>query len=883
MRTRPSTDFIYSSSINSPSFNSLSRRLPRPPPITGDSDSNQARQFGIVIDAGSSGSRVQIFSWRSHELEVQLRKSASQPLNVLPRVETGGGDGPLWYHKVEPGISSFGSHPHDVGDYLKPLLDHALTVIPASSVSTTSFYLLATAGMRLVPALQRQAILQNACEYVMSNYRFVIRDCATDVRVITGEEEGEFGWIAVNYLMDGFDAHDGKQKASTFGFLDMGGASTQIAFEPTHNERKAHPEALSKLRLRLLNGEDVIHSVFVTTWLGYGTNQARERYSQQLLNQHGLGNQTIQSTSPSTNKIIKIPDPCLPSSLKIPSSIGSHQFEGTGDFKSCIKNLSPLLNKDAPCAEAPCLFDGKHVPPIDFSVNHFIGISEYWYSTQEVWSLGGVYDFVEFEKHAIDYCKRDWDEIVRDHKSGTRWPTTVEISRLQSQCFKAAWIINILHEGIGIPRIIDQGGSGDHAGHASDRVEKAAAKNLNSKPPSFQSVNDVGDVLVSWTLGKMVLEVSQSAPTPLRSIPLKPSASVLGPYVEGARGVHSAQTSGMKSRLSHAVSLVDPMALVGAGVIGICLWFFCLSSRASYNRRCWRRNGHPGGYMLASIEEGVNRNSLEGIGSTTTSSRPASPRPPMWRNSPSTVRTQSYRNHQSSGPVSSLSPIRLAYKVTSVIVNQARSWLDRPSKSPSAALNYFPNVESGFDLQPEGHPTIPPSSITTSLASVNHANFPGNESSRPGSDDEYPMIGNHKFNSERLALATLRPHSTIPDDRPKQRLAHSQSFNTLADSTNELGLPLSNPRIFRRESSFTSESKSCRVSEDGIGGGNGIENHRLQPPRMRISSSSSERLIESHQNCSVEWMTTTTGIAISPSPSQVSLNAFFTRKGRHDD
>ncbi|EGG06438.1 uncharacterized protein MELLADRAFT_48465, partial [Melampsora larici-populina 98AG31] len=494
MRTRRSTEFVYSSPNHLPSSGSLSRRFPRPPPITGDPDWNQGRQYGIVIDAGSSGSRVQIYSWRSHELEVQLRKSASQPLNVLPRVETGRGDGPLWYHKVEPGISSFGSHPHDVGDYLKPLLDHALTVIPASSVSTTPFYLLATAGMRLVPEVQRQAILQNACQYVMSNYRFVIRDCATDVRVITGEEEGEFGWIAVNYLMDGFDAHDGKQKASTFGFLDMGGASTQIAFEPTHNERKAHPEALSKLRLRLLNGEDVIHSVFVTTWLGYGTNQARARYSQRLLDQHGIF------------------DPCLPSSLTIPSSIESHQFEGTGDFKSCIKNLSPLLNKDAPCAEAPCLFDGKHVPPIDFSVNHFIGISEYWYSTQEVWSLGGVYDFVEFEKHAIDYCKRNWDEIVRDHKSGTRWPTTVEISRLQSQCFKAAWIINILHEGIGIPRIIDKGGSGDHAGHASDRIEKAAAKGLDSRPPSFQSLNDVGDVLVSWTLGKMVLEVSQSAP-----------------------------------------------------------------------------------------------------------------------------------------------------------------------------------------------------------------------------------------------------------------------------------------------------------------------------------------------------------------------------------
>lgn len=770
-----------------------------------------------------------------------------------------------------------------MGDYLKPLLDHALTIIPTESVASTPFYLLATAGMRLVPENQRTTILSNACQYVKSNYRFRIRDCATDVRVITGEEEGGFGWIAVNYLMDGFDAHDGGQKASTFGFLDMGGASTQIAFEPSRNERKSHPEALTKLRLRLLNGMDVVHSVFVTTWLGYGTNQARERYSKQLADQYT--NSTLKAGSTSTKAVTNIPDPCLPLSLTLPSGQSKFQFEGTGDFASCIKNLSPLLNKNAPCKEEPCLFDGKHVPPIDFSVNHFIGISEYWYSTQEVWSLGGAYDFVEFEKHAINYCKRNWDEIVRDHKSGTRWPTTVEISRLESQCFKAAWIINILHEGIGIPRIVDKGGSGDHAGHAGERVEKAAAKGLDSRPPSFQSLNDVGDVLVSWTLGKMVLEVSQSMPAaPGQTNPRPtPSAGALatGTYLGGVRGVHSAQITGFESRLSRLTSLIDPMALIGIGVAGICLWFFCLSSRARSKQRCFQRPDRPGGYALASMEEGGDRVSIEGLVSAT-SSRPTSPRPPMWRNSSSAPRlpTHSSRRHQSSNILSSLSPLRTACRVVNFFTNQGPPWAERAPKSFSPSLSGFSNPTVGFDSQPEPVTHIPPLSITTSLASPSHVNFTNVKGpARPPPDDN-PVPGSvKKTNAERLALATLRPHSTLPDDRPKQRLSHSSSFNDLADAGHrELGLQ-PNPRMIRRELSLTMETSQSRLSEEAV---SSLEHGRLQPPRMRISSSSSavgsDRLGDHGGN---DWTSAT--VVMSPSASQVSLNAFFARKGRHHD
>jgi Golgi nucleoside diphosphatase len=44
-----------------------------------------------------------------------------------------------------------------------------------------------------------------------------------NARVISGEEEGTFGWIAVNFLLQTF----AKGPSATVGALDMGGASVR--------------------------------------------------------------------------------------------------------------------------------------------------------------------------------------------------------------------------------------------------------------------------------------------------------------------------------------------------------------------------------------------------------------------------------------------------------------------------------------------------------------------------------------------------------------------------------------------------------------------------------------------------------------------------------
>jgi Golgi apyrase len=458
-------------------------------------------RWGVILDAGSSGTRLHVYRWK--DAARVLRDASDEELHSLPELETK----KKWTKKIRPGISTFAERPEDVGpEHLQELIDQALDVIPKDRHADTPVFLMATAGMRLLPPGQQRAVTDEVCSYFRENTQFSLPDCGMHIQVIPGATEGLYGWIAANYLLGGFDNADGHAHGKghhTYGFLDMGGASAQIAFAPNATVAEEHANDLIKVRMRTMDGAPLEYKVFTTTWLRFGMHEARAVYVDKLLETYLEDGEHV------------VPDPCLPKGLRIPADGSGHnpkkssavELVGTGLFDECLRTTKPLLGQDLKCNDPPCLLNGQHVPPIDFDVNHFVGVSEFWHSTHGVFTKDkdAGYDFDTYQSAVLDFCGQSWEEIQSDIGARKKNPE----KEAQEACFKASWLINVLHEGLGIPRAgIER--SSDQTNNKSKSIGEAAKERGFLDP--FQAADKIDGTEVSWTLGKMLLYASGQVP-----------------------------------------------------------------------------------------------------------------------------------------------------------------------------------------------------------------------------------------------------------------------------------------------------------------------------------------------------------------------------------
>ncbi|KAL4905000.1 hypothetical protein BDW74DRAFT_153926 [Aspergillus multicolor] len=460
--------------------------------------------YGIVLDAGSSGTRVHVYRWLDNA--IARKEAGKHNLKSLPEIKTKSD----WVKKIHPGVSTFADRPEEIGpEHLAELLDFARDIVPDDAVKETPIFLLATAGMRLVPDVKQKLLLDHVCSYARENYDFALPDCDVHIQVIPGVTEGLYGWVATNYLLGSFDLpdnHDHGKDHHTYGFLDMGGASAQIAFAPNATESEKHANDLTLLRLRNIDGSTQEHRVFVTSWLEFGVREARRRYLNAL--EAALGADDVK----------EFPDPCLPAGLRttldgkpVEGTDTAQYLSGTGKFDECLRGTYPLLDKDAPCEDQPCLLIGIHVPAIDFDVNHFVGISEYWHTTHEVFEMGHTdkaYDFNTYQHRVEEFCSQDWESIekgISEHK----WGKKLDQEKAYEVCFKASWIINVLHDGIGVPRVGLEPISTSGVNGTKEVLEHGKHKGYLD---AFQAVNKIDSTEVSWTLGKMVLYAASQVP-----------------------------------------------------------------------------------------------------------------------------------------------------------------------------------------------------------------------------------------------------------------------------------------------------------------------------------------------------------------------------------
>ncbi|KAL9965409.1 hypothetical protein ACROYT_G029208, partial [Oculina patagonica] len=170
-------------------------------------------KYAIIFDVSSSRTKMEIY-----KINVD-----SPPLDVSDVHELDPSPS-----KAKPGIASLAGNPAEVEGYLKPLLDSAKKTIPVEKHAATPIFFLATGGMRLLSEAQSNAILDEVKKLFNDKNKCPFKFDSDDAKIISGAFEGIYAWISVNFLKGNFIP--GKS-ASTYGILDLGGASHQNTFE----------------------------------------------------------------------------------------------------------------------------------------------------------------------------------------------------------------------------------------------------------------------------------------------------------------------------------------------------------------------------------------------------------------------------------------------------------------------------------------------------------------------------------------------------------------------------------------------------------------------------------------------------------------------------
>ncbi|KAI6653518.1 Ectonucleoside triphosphate diphosphohydrolase 4 isoform X2 [Oopsacas minuta] len=464
-QAKSSLQYIYTCFLNS--SQSFSSFVP--------SDIKTDIQYAIIIDAGSSGSRAYIYYWST---QAEITNTGVTQISQLVDIH----DQPI-IMKVSPGLTDYKYSKQAYEDGIKPLLSYVLQHIPGEQIPITPVYILATAGMRLIPTQQQNRILAEIELGIRRDFGFKIK--SENVRVISGIDEGVYSWLAINYILKRLDSahHNESKSTSTVGSLDMGGGSLQIAYEiPIH---KTDGKFIQHLNF----GINLQYKLYVNTYLNFGANQVRDAHFAYLIN---TSMSSIHNYSIYNQSTIQVTDPCLHENQHEYRMYAGRTVKilGSGNYNLCRKQLITHLKQDNPCPPSPihCKMNGMYQAPIDFTNMQFYGFSEFWYTMDDVFNIGGVYYREKYDLSAVEYCSLDWSTIM-DWRGKNLYPRA-DLNRQATQCFKSAWLSIVLHRGFGFP---------DDYNH-------------------LQSTDRIDGREIQWTMGALIYSLMQNKDTGLTSL-----------------------------------------------------------------------------------------------------------------------------------------------------------------------------------------------------------------------------------------------------------------------------------------------------------------------------------------------------------------------------
>lgn len=394
-----------------------------PRPVDHKGNPRPLVQYALMIDAGSTGSRIHVYRFNYCSASPELEDE--------------------YFEMLKGGLSNYGTDPAAAADSLRPLLNSALARIPHALRKCTPVAVKATAGLRLLPGKQAEDVIKAVRHMLELEYPFPIADgknadgskASKGVEIMDGKDEGVFAWITVNYLLNRIGSSS-PDKLETAAVMDLGGGSTQIVFEPSF------PSALQGMQ----PGEHVYqlnafgtkpYTLYQNSYLGYGLMQARmsinslAAFTYSLVHPNAVltgsahdgaqGSLEWTSLRPETTRI---PSPCFTNgrtkavliSQPGQKTQANVTMVGTdGGFHACRRLVEVIMDKDAVCTSRPCSFGGVYQPSLmeTFKAAPIMALS-YFYDRLEPFGLGPKFTIDQLEalaQRACAYTKSDTQDF----------------------------------------------------------------------------------------------------------------------------------------------------------------------------------------------------------------------------------------------------------------------------------------------------------------------------------------------------------------------------------------------------------------------------------------------------------------------------------------
>jgi guanosine-diphosphatase len=392
-------------------------------------------QYVLMIDAGSTGSRIHVYKFNNCGPVPELEKEEFKMTE-----------------KSVGGLSAFKNDPVAAAKSLDPLMQVAMDTVPKALKRCSPVAVKATAGLRMIGAELSDAILAEVRRHLEQDYPFpVVSQEQGGVAIMDGSDEGVYAWITTNYLLGKIGGPD---KGETAAVFDLGGGSTQLVFEPTFKGAAGGgmPEKLAdgdhKYELDF-GGQKF--DLYQHSHLGYGLMAARssmhETLVKDLIKDKG-------ADKPWMNE--PIVHPCFPpgmaEELKVKVDDNEKTFNFTGPSQpspaQCRNLAEQILNKGADCKLAPCSFNGIHQPSIGKT-----------FAKEDVYLLSFFYDRTKPLGMPDSFTLREMHDLTQTVCSGkSAWGVfssipgaLAELDDRPQHCMDLNFMMALLHSGYEMP------------------------------------------------------------------------------------------------------------------------------------------------------------------------------------------------------------------------------------------------------------------------------------------------------------------------------------------------------------------------------------------------------------------------------------------------